>query len=128
MKYQEYYIADSNGKSNCVIRSLCKILNKEYSEVFDDLCLYAKKLNLSSFNETEVFEKYMNDNNIHKIDVTDNIKIKDLNLDKGEYIVLCYDKKDYYHMVCIIDNILYDKSDNSLELYVINVYKKTINL
>ena len=29
MTFKEFYISDKNGKSNCVIRSLCKILNKE---------------------------------------------------------------------------------------------------
>ena len=33
------------------------------------------------------------------------------------------DKKDFYHMVTIIDNVLYDKDDRSLDLYVLNIYK-----
>ena len=32
MTFKEFYISDKNGKSNCVIRSLCKILNKEYND------------------------------------------------------------------------------------------------
>ncbi len=30
MTFKEFYISDKSGKSNCVIRSLCKILNKKY--------------------------------------------------------------------------------------------------
>ena len=52
------------------------------------------------------------------------IKIKDLELDSGNYIVFCYDKKDYYHMITIIDNTIYDKTDECLDLYVIKVYKE----
>ena len=49
---------------------------------------------------------------------------KELSLDNGSYIVFCYDKHEFYHMVTIIDNTLYDKEDSSLELYVIRLYKK----
>ena len=30
MTFKEFYISDNDGKSNCVIRSLCKILNEKY--------------------------------------------------------------------------------------------------
>ena len=40
MTFKEFYISDKNGKSNCVIRSLCKILNKEYN----DLKLFVEKI------------------------------------------------------------------------------------
>ena len=29
MKFSKFYICSKDGKSNCVIRSLCKILNKK---------------------------------------------------------------------------------------------------
>lgn len=59
MAFKEFYIYDKNGKSNCIIRSLCKILNKEYNTVYDELCEVAQKLKLISFNDIPVFEKYM---------------------------------------------------------------------
>ena len=43
MTFKEFYISDKNGKSNCVIRSLCKILNKEYNDVY--------QLNLNKIGE-----------------------------------------------------------------------------
>ena len=45
MTFKEFYISDNDGKSNCVIRSLCKILNKEYEEVYNGLCEISKELN-----------------------------------------------------------------------------------
>ena len=42
MTFKEFYILDNDGKSNCVIRSLCKILNKEYNDVYNDLCKIAE--------------------------------------------------------------------------------------
>lgn len=124
MTFKEFYISDKNGKSNCVIRSLCKVLNKEYNDVYDGLCEVAKKLNLSSFNDIPVFEKYMEDNDIIKISVGDEIIVKDLKIDNFSYIVFCYDKKDLYHMISIIDNVIYDKNSDCMDLYVIAIYRK----
>lgn len=124
MTFKEFYIVDKDGKSNCVVRSLCKILNKEYDDVYNNLCKIAEELNYSSFNDIEVFEKYMEDNNIIKINRDEDIKVKDLKTDNGSYIVFCYDKKEFYHMISIIDNVIYDKNSDCMDLHVISVYKK----
>ena len=124
MQFKNFYISNSEGKSNCVIRSFCKTYNEEYDAVFNELCTIAKELNCESFNDVEVFETYMKNRNTFKIDFNKDIKVKDLILDNGSYLAFCFDKKDFYHMVPIIDNILYDKDNSSLELYVINIYKK----
>ncbi len=124
MIFKEFYISGKNDKSNCVIRSLCKILNKEYDDVYNDLLKIAKKLNCASFNDVPVFEKYMEDNNIIKINYDDEIKVKDLKIDNGSYIIFCYDKKDFYHMISIINNVIYDKNNDCMDLYVITIYKK----
>ena len=67
MTFKEFYISDKNGKSNCVIRSLCKILNKEYNDIYNDLCKIAEDLKCDSFNDIPVFEKYMEGNSIFTI-------------------------------------------------------------
>ena len=123
MKFNEFFVCNNEGKSNCVIRSLCKTYNEEYDNVFNELCNIAKELNCESFNDIEVFETYMKRRNANNIDYGRDIKIKDLNLENGKYLVFCWDKKEFYHMVSIIDNVLYDKDDRSLELYTITVYK-----
>lgn len=124
MNFIEYNLTDANGNSNCVIRSLCKILNKEYDEVLNGLLDTAKILNNESFNDIPVFEEYMKQNNIIKIDIEQDKQIKDLKLDNGSYIVFCYNKGDFYHMIPIIDNTVYDKRIDSLELYIISIYKE----
>ena len=123
MKYSEYYITDREGKSNCIIRSCCKLFNKKYEDVYNELMIIAKELGYDFYAEIEVFEKYLEQNKMVKLDYKD-MKIKDLKLDNGEYAVFCFDKKDFYHMVAIIDNTLYDRTPESFELYVITVYKK----
>lgn len=124
MTFKEFYISDKNGKSNCVIRSLCKILNKEYNDVYYDLCKIAEDLKCDSFNDIPVFEKYMENNNIFKVDFNKDIMIKELNLNDNSYIVFCWNKKDYYHMIPIIDNVIYDKNSDCMNLYVISIYRK----
>ena len=126
MTFKEFYISDNDGKSNCVVRSLCKILNKEYEDVYNGLCEISKELKRSSFNDIEVFEKYIEKNNIIKINRDEDIKVKDLKIDNGSYIVFCYDKKEFYHMISIIDNVIYDKNSDCMDLYVISVYRKII--
>lgn len=124
MTFKEFYISDKNDKSHCVIRSLCKILNKEYDVIYNGLCKVAKELNYSSFNDIPVFEKYMEDNNIIKINCDEEIKVKDLKIDNFSYIVFCHDKKNFYHMIPIIDNVIYDKNSDCMDLYVISIYRK----
>lgn len=124
MKYNKYYITNKKGKSNCVVRSICKILNKEYDEVYEELCNISKELNCNAYNDIEVFETYFKRYNIEKINYGENEKIKDLKLENGRYVILCWDKKDFYHMISVIDNIMYDWSDKSFELYAITIYIK----
>lgn len=124
MNFEEFYVTNSEGKSNCVIRSFCKLYNKEYDDVYNELCFLATSLNCNSFNDVLVFEEYMKNNNTIKIEYGNNIKIKDLVLDTKSYIIFCWDKNEYYHMVPIINNVLYDKNNESLELYTITVYEK----
>ena len=123
MKFKEYNYVDKDGKSNCVLRSLSKLYNREYNLVYEGLMDIAKELGYENYNEVEVFEKYMKNGNTEAIDYGKDIQIKDLKLDEGKYIVFCYDKKELYHMVYIDNNTLYDKDDKSLDLYTIKIYK-----
>ena len=124
MKFSEFYISNNEGKSNCVIRTFCKMYGEEYNNVYNDLCYIAKQLGCDSFNDIQVFETYMREHETISVDYGKDTKIKDLNLNNGSYAIFCWDKKDFYHMVSIIDNILYDKDDSSLELYTIKIYKQ----
>ena len=123
MKYEKYYIESSNGYSNCVIRSFCKLYNYLYDDVYEKLLKLTQELKANNYNDIVVFETFMERHNTFKIE-SPKIKIKDLNLDNGKYIVFCYDKKDFYHMIPIINNTIYDKNKDCLELYVIDIYKK----
>ena len=122
MNYKYFYITDDNNKSNCVIRSFSLIYNKEYNEVANGLLNISKELNCN-FNDIETFEEYMKKLNTKKIDYGEGLLIKDLSLEDGKYIIFCYDKKDFYHMVPVIDKTVYDYNEDFFNLYVISIYK-----
>ena len=124
MKFIEYNITNNDGKSNCVIRSFCKMFNESYNDVYDELCRIQKELNCENINDIEVFETYMRNHNVNYIDYGKDVKVKDLKLDKGSYIAFCWNKDEFYHMLLIIDNVVYDKDDRSMELYTISLYKQ----
>ena len=123
MMFEYYYITDDNNNSNCVVRSLCKVLNRTYENVYSELNKLANKYKLS-FNDIKVFETYMKNNNIIKTNIKPDLPVKDIIFLDGTYIVFCYDKNDYYHMFPIINNVIYDKNDKCLNLYTISVYQK----
>ena len=123
MKYEYYYVEDNNKKSNCIIRTFCKLFNKEYDAVKQELINIAKELNYETYAEIKVYEKYLNDKNYIKIEHKEE-QIKNLKLENGKYAVFCYDKKDYYHMLAIINNTVYDKIEDNLNLYTITIYKE----
>ena len=124
MEFREYYISNKEGKSNCVIRTFCKLFNKSYDDVFNELSNLARALNSDSFNDVLVFETYLKDNGFVSLDCNEFNKVFDLKLNNGRYVIFCYDKKEYYHMCPIIDNVIYDKNDECLNLYILKVYKE----
>ena len=123
MKFEEYYITDSNGKSNCVIRTFAKVFNESYEDIGNELFTISKEIN-KDFNDIETFEEYMNRRNYHKIDEGKDLQVKDLKLDNDTYIAFVYDKKDFYHMFPIINNTIYDRNKDCYDLYVITLYKR----
>ena len=120
MKFVEYNPISEKGA--CVLRTFTKLFNKDYKIIKEELTTLAKSLNYEFYNEIEVFEKYLSDNNYIKI-YGNNTLVSNLNLDSGKYAIFAY-KDDWYHMFPIIDNIIYDKNDNCLDLYVISIYKQ----
>jgi hypothetical protein len=126
MKFSKFYVEDKNGRTNCVIRSFCKLYGGTYEDAINELLSIKEEINAESFNDIEVFEEYMRRRDTDKIEYGKDTRIKDLNIDNGNYIVFCWDKDNFYHMVTIMDNTLYDKDDTSSNLYAITVYKQKV--
>lgn len=64
-KFWKYYqpnkkdLKDEYG--DCVIRALCKVTNKEWLEIFDDLIPYVREVQ-GIPNAPQVYSKYLDDN------------------------------------------------------------------
>ena len=91
-------------KGNCILRSLTKILEKDYFEVKNELNNLAKKLNCEDYRDEKVFLKYLNDSGFIKVDSYKGVSVRDLKLDSGKYVVIC-GKDDYYHITLIKQEI-----------------------
>ena len=120
MKFVEYN--PINEKDVCVLRTFTKLFNIDYKIIKEELTTLANILNYESYNEIEVFEKYLSNNNYIKID-GNNTLVSNLSLDSGKYAIFAF-KDDFYHMLPIIDNTIYDKDASCLDLYVISIYKR----
>lgn len=118
MEFSVYNPVDEKG--GCIARSISKAFNKDYNIVKNELIEIAKKHNLEDYREEIVFDEYLLSKKATLLNTKD-ILIKDLNL-IGTYIIFC-NKDDFYHMVTIIDNVIYDKSDVSQDLKVIKMYQ-----
>jgi hypothetical protein len=119
MKFIEYN--PINEKGACILRTFTKLFDKDYRKIKEELIILASFLNCKYYNEIQVFEKYLSNNNYLKID-GNNVLVSNLNLGSGKYAIFAF-KNDYYHMFPIIDNTIYDKDNSCLDLYVISIYK-----
>ncbi len=108
------YYNSKDEKGTCVIRSISKALNKDYTVVKKDLGI--------NYNDDFIFESYLFKNGFIADDRLKDELLKNVNL-KGVNIVLAH-LNDWYHMMCVIDNVIYDKkSFNELkDMKIIRVY------
>ncbi len=120
MEYEYYNPFDE--KSGCIVRAISSALNRNYNDIKSDLIGLSIKLKKDDYHDIEVFETYLFNNCFEIINDYTDILIKDLKLDSGNYVIFCY-KDAFYHMVSVINNTLYDKNDEALNLKVLKIYK-----
>ena len=125
MKF-EYYNPSDETRS-CVVRTMTKLSGKEYDTVKTELIAIAENMGFDSYNNETVFEKYMAENDIFKFKEYGDTKVGELNLENGTYCVFSTDQNGFYHLFPVIDNVIYDRRDDSRELYVIAVYKMRVD-
>lgn len=119
----EYYNPSDESRS-CVVRTMTKLTGKDYSVVKQELTELAEKTGCDTYNDETVFGRYMSFHGIHKLKEFNETKVGELQLGAGEYCVFCTNRSGFYHLLPMIDNVIYDRRNDSLELYVIAVYKK----
>ena len=103
---------------------MTKLTGKEYIDVKAELCELAQELGRETYNDEFVFGRYMAEHGIFKINDHSNTTVGDLDLNNGIYCVYCTNRNGFYHLFPVVDNIIYDRRNDSLGLYVIAVYKK----
>ena len=118
MKFEKYNPVDE--KESCVIRTFSKLFNKDFYRMKKELIEYAKESGYNSYNDIEVFESYLLKNNYKKQNIAEEL-IENMSINYKKCAVLCH-KDDYYHMIPIIDNTIYDKDKDCLKLYAISLY------
>lgn len=113
MKAKFYNPVDEKGA--CVIRSISKALNKNYNFIKKEIGI--------NYNDEVVFESYLFKNGFVIDNNFEDMLLKDIDLN-GVNIVFAH-INDWYHMMCAIDNVLYDKYpfDDVKDMKIIKVYK-----
>ncbi len=122
MKF-EYY-NPSNDKRSCVVRTMTKLTGKEYSTVKSELTALANDTGCETYNDEKVFSRYMADYGFYKLNDYTDTKVGQLSLSCGSYCVYCTNRDGFFHLLPVVDNVIFDRRDDSRELYVIAVYKK----
>lgn len=118
MKFEKYNPADEKGA--CVIRTFSKLFNKNFFDMKNELVRFIEDNNFNSYNDIEAFETFLLNKGYKKLDMNEEI-IRKLNLEYRKCALLCH-KDDFYHMVSIVDGIVFDKDDRSLDMNAIALY------
>jgi len=119
-----HYYNPSEDKQSCVVRTMTKLSGKEYSEVKNELIELAAELGFNTYNTPDVFEVFMKNYGIIKTENFTDLKLRELKLENGTFCLFCTNQQGFNHLIPVIDNVIYDRRNDSLDLYVISVYKK----
>ena len=116
---REYY-NPIDERAGCIVRAISKALNKDYIDVKNQIIEYAKD---KDYHEEEIFEQFIIEHGFIIEFSNQGKNLLDLDL-MGTNIVFANDN-DWYHMICVIDNVIYDKIEleDLKNLKVIKIYK-----
>lgn len=118
----EYY-NPSNYRNNYVPRALSKILDKTYDEIEEELSALTDELNMDSYCNPVVFEAYMEKHGIYKFAELTNTLVRELSLNHGTYCLYCYNSIGEFFLIPVINNVMYERNSNCMELNVITIYQ-----
>lgn len=121
MNFEYYNPVDERG--GCIFRSFSKYFNKDYNTIKKEILNLQKELGCESYTDDLVYETYLSNHGVYDTNSSYTGKIKDYK-NEGKSIILCYNKKEFYHMVTLIDNVVYDKHEDTFDLYILKVYKR----
>jgi len=119
----EYYSPTDESRS-CVARTMTKLTGKDYDTVKAELTELSQSMGLDSYNDEAVFVRYMEEHGITEHKGHSGSRVGELALGPGEYCVFCTDGGEFFHLMPVIDDVVYDRKDTYNELCVIAVYRK----
>lgn len=115
----------SEESRSCVVRTMTKLSGKPYETVKSELTAIAAEMEYPEYNEPEVFEAYMEQLGMRKCIDDCGLRVRELKLARGTYCVFCTNHEGFFHLMPVIDGVIYDRRNDSQDLYVLAVYRKT---
>lgn len=118
------YYNPSGESRSCVVRTMTRLTGKPYETVKAELTALAAEMEYPEYNEPDVFEAYMAQHGIAKCIDDCGLRVKELKLECGSYCVFCTDHEGFFHLMPVQDGVIYDRRDDSQELFVLAVYRQ----
>lgn len=118
------YYNPSGESRSCVVRTMTRLTGKPYETVKAELTALAAEMEYPEYNEPDVFEAYMAQHGIIKCIDDCGLRVKELKLERGSYCVFCTDHEGFFHLMPVQDGVIYDRRDDSQELFVLAVYRQ----
>lgn len=118
------YYNPSGESRSCVVRTMTRLTGKPYETVKAELTALAAEMEYLEYNEPDVFEAYMAQHGIIKCIDDCGLRVKELKLERGSYCVFCTDHEGFFHLMPVQDGVIYDRRDDSQELFVLAVYRQ----
>ena len=114
---------DSNEK-NFFIKIISLLTGIDYHKVEEDYLYHVECNKLSKAQDKRVIKSFLETYHTDEIKIGKKIKLKDLKLDSGKYIIFCKDKVDFDHAIYLSDGKVYARYKNLLDINVSKVYKR----
>ena len=118
------YYNPSDESRSCVVRTMTKLTGREYQTVKNELTALAQEMGYPEYNEPAVFERCLKSHGFAKCAEGGGLQVGALRPDRGIYCVFCTNQAGFYHLMPVIDGVIYDRRNDSQELYVLAVYRK----
>ena len=121
------YYNPSDESRSCVVRTMTKLSGKPYETVKSELTALASEMAYPAYNEPEVFEAYLEQLGMRRCMDDCGVQVKELRLGRGTYCIFCTNHEDFFHLMPVIDGVIYDRRNAYQDLYVLAVYRKADN-
>ncbi len=117
----------TDEKRSCVVRTMTKLTGRDYGSVKAELAALAAEMGCETYNDQRVFGRFLEDLGFSRIGGYEGLTVGELELKNGSWCVHCTDRKEFQHLLPVVDGVIFDRRDDSRGLFVEAVYKKTTN-